>query len=316
MRVYFEKPRTTVGWKGLINDPAPRRQLRDQRGPAARAPRSCSTWPSSDCPPAASSSIRSRRSSSPDLVSWGAIGARTTGEPGAPRAGVGPLDAGRLQERHRRRRPDRDRRRPRRHASAPVPRRDRAGLCAIVATRGNPDCHVILRGGAQRLQLRRGQRAEDGGRAASTPGSRRGSWSTRATATATRITAGSRSSAHDLAEQIAHGESAIFGVMMESFLVDGRQDLEQSGRAALRTERHRRVHGLGDDVAGSRGLARGRPRAPEDELAWQPPRRPTRWRSPSPPTSRSSPCAAATSSCPSAGRRSTRSRCYGTPVTS
>ena len=38
MRVYFEKPRTTVGWKGLINDPRPRRQLQDQRGPAPGAP--------------------------------------------------------------------------------------------------------------------------------------------------------------------------------------------------------------------------------------------------------------------------------------
>ena len=37
MRVYFEKPRTTVGWKGLINDPHARRQLPDQRGPAPRA---------------------------------------------------------------------------------------------------------------------------------------------------------------------------------------------------------------------------------------------------------------------------------------
>ena len=37
MRVYFEKPRTTVGWKGLINDPVPERQLPHQRGPAHRA---------------------------------------------------------------------------------------------------------------------------------------------------------------------------------------------------------------------------------------------------------------------------------------
>ena len=78
MRVYFEKPRTTVGWKGLINDPhldgsfaineglrLGRRLLLDlaETGPARRA---------------ASSSTRSRPSSSSDLVAWGAIGARTT----------------------------------------------------------------------------------------------------------------------------------------------------------------------------------------------------------------------------------------------
>jgi len=98
------------------------------------------------------------------------------------------------------------------------------GLCAIVATRGNPDCHVILRGGAS--------------------GSNYDAVSVQKTAAAlgaaglpARLmvdTSHGNSdkdyrrqpvASHDLAEQVAHGETAIFGVMMESFLVDGRQEL-------------------------------------------------------------------------------------------
>jgi 3-deoxy-7-phosphoheptulonate synthase len=105
------------------------------------------------------------------------------------------------------------------------------GLCAIVATRGNPDCHIILRGGAS--------------------GPNYDANSVQKTAAAL-IDAGLAPrlmvdtshgnsdkdyrrqpvAAHDLAEQVAHGENAIFGVMMESFLVDGRQDLKNP--AALR----------------------------------------------------------------------------------
>ena len=65
MRVYFEKPRTTVGWKGLINDPHLDGSFAINDGTAPGAAGSCSTSSSSGCPPAASSSTRSPRSSSP-----------------------------------------------------------------------------------------------------------------------------------------------------------------------------------------------------------------------------------------------------------
>src|SRR6266702_1081727 len=98
------------------------------------------------------------------------------------------------------------------------------GLCAIVATCGNPDCHVILRGGAS--------------------GSNYDAVSVQKT-TAALVDAGlpprlmidtshgnsdkdyrrQPVAGRDIAEQVAHGEAAIVGVMMESFLVDGRQDL-------------------------------------------------------------------------------------------
>ena len=77
MRVYFEKPRTTTGWKGLINDPHldgsgdVNAGLRMARGCCSR----CSRWA---CRSAASSSTRSRPQYISDAVAWGAIGARTT----------------------------------------------------------------------------------------------------------------------------------------------------------------------------------------------------------------------------------------------
>ena len=83
-----------------------------------------------------------------DLVTWGAIGARTT-EPEPSPTGQRPVVPGRLQERHRRQR----------QGSLPTPCSRRAshafmgmtkmGQAAVFETRGNRDCHVILRGGKQ-----------------------------------------------------------------------------------------------------------------------------------------------------------------------
>ena len=126
MRVYFEKPRTTVGWKGLINDPRLDGTLPDQRGaaPGARpAARPGRAWA---CRRAASSSTRSRRSTSP-TSSLGRDRRAHHREPGPPRAGVRAVGAGRVQERHRRQHPDRDRRDPGRGAPAPFPVGDQAG---------------------------------------------------------------------------------------------------------------------------------------------------------------------------------------------
>ena len=98
------------------------------------------------------------------------------------------------------------------------------GLCGIVATRGNPDCHVILRGGAS--------------------GPNYDSPTVRKTVTALRdagikprlmidTSHGNSEKNHarqpivarEIASQVAGGEKGVFGVMMESFLVEGRQDL-------------------------------------------------------------------------------------------
>jgi 3-deoxy-7-phosphoheptulonate synthase len=98
------------------------------------------------------------------------------------------------------------------------------GLCAIVATRGNPHCHVILRGGQSgpNYDATSVQKVAQALRDAGLP------------ARMMIDTSHGNSSkdhrrqpavAHEIAEQIAGGEGSIFGVMMESFLVEGRQDL-------------------------------------------------------------------------------------------
>ena len=78
MRVYFEKPRTTVGWKGLINDPDLDGSFEIEQGPAHRARPAASTSTISACPPACEFLDMITPQYFADLVAWGAIGARTT----------------------------------------------------------------------------------------------------------------------------------------------------------------------------------------------------------------------------------------------
>ena len=223
MRVYFEKPRTTVGWKGLINDPnldgsfaineglrLGRRLLLDLVG--LGMPAGCEFLD-----PITPQFIS-------DLVAWGAIGARTTesqvhrelasgmsmpvGFKNGTDGGVQiAIDAVR---------------------SAAHPHRfigvTEQGLAGIVSTRGNTDCHVILRGGQT--------------------GPNYDAMSVQKTLAALRdaglpprlmidTSHGNSEKDHrrqpvvarDIAVQIAQGESGIIGLMMESFLVDGRQNL-------------------------------------------------------------------------------------------
>jgi 3-deoxy-7-phosphoheptulonate synthase len=223
MRVYFEKPRTTVGWKGLINDPRldgtfaineglrlARRLLVDLAD--LGLPAGCEFLD-----PISPQFIA-------DTVSWGAIGARTTesqvhrelasglsmpigfknGTDGDVQIAIDAVRAGAH---------------PHRFLGV-----TEQGLGAIVATRGNPDCHVILRGG----QSGPNYDAASVEKAAS---------ALRDAGLAPRLmidmSHGNSGKDHrrqpivatEIATQIAQGQTAIFGVMMESFLVEGRQDL-------------------------------------------------------------------------------------------
>ena len=146
MRVYFEKPRTTVGWKGLINDPYLDQSFRIDEG--LRIARHLLVEINRLGMPAASEFLDVI---SPqyigDLISWGAIGARTTesqvhrelasglsapigfknGTDGNIRIAIDAIQAAA---------------RPHHFLSV-----HKNGQVAIVQTRGNRDCHVILRGG-------------------------------------------------------------------------------------------------------------------------------------------------------------------------
>ena len=222
MRVYFEKPRTTVGWKGLINDPYLNGSFRINEG--LRIARDLLVHINQHGVPAGCEFLDVI---SPqyigDLVSWGAIGARTTesqvhrelasglsapvgfknGTDGNVRIAVDALLAARQK-----------------HHFLSV---HKNGQVAIVETRGNDDCHIILRGGkapnydaasvqAACAELARAQLPErlmiDCSHANAAKDYRR-----------------QGAVAADIGRQIAGGERRIIGAMVESHLVEGRQDL-------------------------------------------------------------------------------------------
>jgi 3-deoxy-7-phosphoheptulonate synthase len=222
MRVYFEKPRTTVGWKGLINDPYLNGSFRINEG--LRIARDLLVRINQTGVPAGCEFLDVI---SPqyigDLVSWGAIGARTTesqvhrelasglsaavgfknGTDGNVRIAVDALLAARQK-----------------HHFLSV---HKSGQVAIVETRGNDDCHIILRGGkapnydsqsvaAACDELRKAGLAErlmiDFSHANSRKDYRR-----------------QVEVCGEVSAQVGAGESRIVGVMIESHLVEGRQDL-------------------------------------------------------------------------------------------
>jgi 3-deoxy-7-phosphoheptulonate synthase len=224
MRVYFEKPRTTVGWKGLINDPyldgsfkvneglrLARRLLLDLVG--LGLPSGCEFLD-----PITPQFIS-------DLVSWGAIGARTTesqvhrelasglsmpvGFKNGTEGGIQiAIDAVRAAAH------------PHRFIGV-----TEQGLAGIVATRGNPDCHIILRGGAS------GPNHDAGSVRKALASLRESHLSPRLLIDASHGNSGKDylrqpAVAKEIATQVAEGERGIVGVMIESFIADGRQDLK------------------------------------------------------------------------------------------
>ncbi len=224
LRVYFEKPRTTVGWKGLINDPrgngsyAVNEGLHIARGLLLDVlelglPAGCEFLD-----PISPQFIA-------DSVSWAAIGARTTesqvhrnlssglsmpvgfknGTSGDIQIAIDAISAAAWP-----------------HHFMSVTEQ---GLAAIVDTHGNEDTHVILRGGRTGPNYDREnvESVLESLRAANLPAR-------------LMIDASHGNSkkdyrrqplvAADVARQVAEGQTGIIGVMLESFLVDGRQELD------------------------------------------------------------------------------------------
>lgn len=227
MRVYFEKPRTTVGWKGLINDPDLDGTFKIEKG--LKLGRNLLHDVNALGMPAACEFLdMTTPQYIADLVSWAAIGARTTesqihrelasgsscaigfknATSGDVKIAVDAVGAGKNPH----------------HFLAVA----KNGQAAIANTSGNEDCHIILRGGSSATNYdadsvnAAAEQLEKAGLLASI-----------------MIDASHANSSKDhnrqpivldeVGAQIAGGDKRITGVMVESNLVAGRQDLEQDG---------------------------------------------------------------------------------------
>ncbi|MBP7393082.1 MAG: 3-deoxy-7-phosphoheptulonate synthase AroG [Zoogloea sp.] len=223
MRVYFEKPRTTVGWKGLINDPHLDGTFAINEG--LRLARKL-LWDVNELGVPAGTEFLDMITPQyiADLISWGAIGARTTesqvhrelasglscpvgfknGTDGNIRIAVDAIKA--AQSPH--------------HFLSVT----KAGHSAIVSTAGNEDCHLILRGG-------NGPNYDAASVAAAC--SELSGSGVQGKLMVDFSHANSRKQhklqvevARDVAGQLAEGNERIMGVMVESHLKEGRQDLK------------------------------------------------------------------------------------------
>jgi 3-deoxy-7-phosphoheptulonate synthase len=222
MRVYFEKPRTTVGWKGLINDPHLDGSFKVNEG--LHLARGLLLSLAEQGLPAGCEFLDTITPQYiADLVSWGAIGARTTesqvhrelasglsvpvgfknGTDGNTQIAIDAIQAAGHP-----------------HQFLSVTKQ---GLSAIVVTRGNPDCHIILRGSGAgpNYEAEHVQRAVERLQRSHLPprlmidcshGNSR------------KDPARQPAVADEVARQVRAGRSDVFGVMIESHLVAGRQD--------------------------------------------------------------------------------------------
>ena len=220
MRVYFEKPRTTVGWKGLINDPYLDESYRIQEG--LRIARQLLVDINRLGVPAASEFLDVI---SPqyigDLIAWGAIGARTTESQVHRELASGlsaPVGFKNGTDGNLKIATDAIQAASRAHHFLSV---HKNGQVAIVQTNGNPDCHVILRGGkAPNYDAASVADACDALAAAKLPCRLMVDCSH---ANSSKQHQRQLDVARDIAAQMAGGNGCIFGVMVESHLVAGAQ---------------------------------------------------------------------------------------------
>ncbi len=227
MRTYFEKPRTTVGWKGLINDPKLDGSFAINQG--LRVAR---TFLRDVVELGVPTALEFLDPITPqfmaDLVTWGAIGARTT-ESQVHRELASGLSmpvgfkngtSGTVQIAA-----DAVRSAAEPHHFLSVTKQ---GLAAIVATKGNPHCHVILRGGSSGPNF--GAEAVAAAVAMLQKNKLPGKLMIDTShANSGKDPARQPEVGADIARQVAGGSRVIFGVMIESFLVAGRQEIGEHG---------------------------------------------------------------------------------------
>jgi len=234
MRAYFEKPRTTVGWKGLINDPDIDGSFQINKGLRTARQLLCDL---TDLGVPVGSELLDTISPQyiADLISWGAIGARTTesqlhrelasgvsfpigfknGTDGSVSVAI---DAMRSASNP--------------HAFMGVTEQ---GLAAIVKTRGNKDVHVILRGGSKGPNY-----ASDNVKAAAQ--SIQKARPQYKPSVMIDCSHGNSQKNHlnqpkvidSICEQLAAGDRTITGVMIESHINEGRQDVPEEGPSGLK----------------------------------------------------------------------------------
>ncbi|TQQ32747.1 3-deoxy-7-phosphoheptulonate synthase AroG [Vibrio cholerae] len=222
MRVYFEKPRTTVGWKGLINDP----YLNDtyEINDGLRMGRKLLLDLTDMGMPTASEFLDMITPQYvADLISWGAIGARTTESQVHRELASGlscPVGFKNGTDGNIKIASDAIRSAGASHHFLSV---TKFGHSAIVETAGNPDCHIILRGGKEpNYSATHVSSIKQELEVAGLPQKVMIDFSH---ANSSKQFKRQMVVAEDVAAQIAQGEHAIFGVMIESHLVEGRQDL-------------------------------------------------------------------------------------------
>ncbi|MCM5682615.1 3-deoxy-7-phosphoheptulonate synthase [Schlegelella sp. S2-27] len=220
MRVYFEKPRTTVGWKGLINDPYLDESFRIDEG--LRMARQLLIDINRVGMPAGSEFLDVI---SPqyigDLIAWGAIGARTTESQVHRELASGisaPIGFKNGTDGNIKIATDAIQAAGRPHHFLSV---HKNGQVAIVETKGNKDCHVILRGGkAPNYDAQSVEAACRDLEAAKLPCSLMVDCSH---ANSSKQHERQVEVARDIAGQIAEGSKRVFGVMVESHLHGGAQ---------------------------------------------------------------------------------------------
>ncbi len=222
MRVYFEKPRTTVGWKGLINDPYLDDSYKLNDG--LRIGRKLLLDLTDMGMPTASEFLDMITPQYiADLISWGAIGARTTESQVHRELSSGlscPVGFKNGTDGNIKIATDAIRSAEASHHFLSV---TKYGHSAIVETSGNPDCHLILRGGkepnysSEHVENIKSQLAASG-----LPQKVMIDFSH---ANSSKQFQRQMVVAQDVCHQMANGQDAICGVMIESHLVEGRQDL-------------------------------------------------------------------------------------------
>lgn len=222
MRVYFEKPRTTVGWKGLINDPDLDGSFNINKG-LRQARQLLLDINELGLPAGCEYLDMITPQYIADLVSWGAIGARTTESQSHRELASGlscPVGFKNGTDGNVRIAVDAIKAASQPHHFLSV---TKAGHSAIVSTNGNEDCHVILRGGKSPNFDAPSVQAACDAMAAS-------GLAQRVMIDASHANSAKRPEnqpmvAASVAEQLEAGDLRIMGMMIESHLVAGRQDL-------------------------------------------------------------------------------------------